>query len=75
MPLELTPQAIADIFAGKITKWSDARIASLNPVLTLPNSDILVVHRSDGSGTTYIFTDYLSKAVPAWKSRSARGRR
>src|ERR1700694_4609713 len=68
VPLELTPQAIADIFSGRITKWSDARIASLNPALALPNSDILVVHRSDGSGTTYIFTDYLSKAVPAWKA-------
>jgi phosphate transport system substrate-binding protein len=67
-PLDLTPQAIADIFAGKITKWNDARIASLNPAVTLPASDILVVHRSDGSGTTYIFTDYLTTAAPSWKS-------
>ena len=67
-PLQLTPQAIADIFAGKITKWNDARIASLNPAAPLPSSDILVVHRSDGSGTTYIFTDYLSTAAPSWKS-------
>ncbi len=74
VPLELTPQVIADIFSGRITKWSDARIASLNPVLTLPNSDILVVHRSDGSGTTYIFTDYLSKAVPAWNSSTGKGK-
>jgi phosphate transport system substrate-binding protein len=66
-PLELTPAAIADIFAGKITKWNDARIASLNPTASLPNSDILVVHRSDGSGTTYIFTDYLTTAAPSWK--------
>lgn len=67
-PLDLTPQAIADIFAGKITKWNDARIASLNPTASLPSSDILVVHRSDGSGTTYIFTDYLTTAAPSWKS-------
>ncbi|MDB4869157.1 MAG: phosphate transporter substrate-binding protein PhoT family [Gemmatimonadales bacterium] len=67
VPLELTPQAIADIFSGKITKWNDARIASLNPTVSLPSSDILVVHRSDGSGTTYIFTDYLTTAAPSWK--------
>ena len=74
VPLELTPQAIADIFSGRITKWNDARIASLNPALALPNSDILVVHRSDGSGTSYIFTDYLSKAVPAWNSSIGKGK-
>jgi len=67
-PLDLTPQAIADIFAGKITKWNDARIASLNPSASLPSSDILVVHRSDGSGTTYVFTDYLTTAAPSWKA-------
>src|SRR6202022_387653 len=67
-PLNLTPQAIADIFAGKVTKWNDARIAALNPGVSLPNSDILVVHRSDGSGTTYIFTDYLTAAAPSWKA-------
>jgi phosphate transport system substrate-binding protein len=68
VPLELTPQAIADIFAGKITRWNDARIASLNAAVSLPNSDILVVHRSDGSGTTYIFTDYLTTAAPSWNA-------
>jgi len=73
-PLELTPQAIADIFAGKITKWNDARIASLNLRVSLPSSDILVVHRSDGSGTTYIFTDYLSTAVPSWKAGPGKGK-
>jgi phosphate transport system substrate-binding protein len=73
-PLQLTPQAIADIFAGKITKWNDARIASLNSAVSLPSSDILVVHRSDGSGTTYIFTDYLSSAVPSWKASTGRGK-
>src|SRR5665811_124285 len=55
-------------------RWSDTRITSLNPVLSLPNTDILVVHRSDGSGTTYIFTDYLSTAVPAWKTSVGKGK-
>ena len=73
-PLTLTGKAIADIFSGKITKWNDARITSLNPGVTLPATDILVVHRSDGSGTTYIFTDYLSKAVPAWNSTVGKGK-
>jgi phosphate transport system substrate-binding protein len=73
-PLQLTSKAIADIFSGKITKWSDTRITSLNPGVKLPPSDILVVHRSDGSGTTYIFTDYLSKAVPAWNSSVGKGK-
>ena len=73
-PLTLTSKAIADIFSGKITKWNDARIASLNSALRLPASDILVVHRSDGSGTTYIFTDYLSTAVPAWKTTVGKGK-
>jgi phosphate transport system substrate-binding protein len=73
-PVSLTPQVIADIFAGRITKWSDARITSINPSVTLPSSDILVVHRSDGSGTTYIFTDYLSKAVPAWNKSVGMGK-
>ncbi|MDQ6690021.1 MAG: phosphate ABC transporter substrate-binding protein PstS [Gemmatimonadota bacterium] len=68
VPLELTPSVIADIFSGKITKWNDARIASLNASASLPSSDILVVHRSDGSGTTYIFTDYLTTAAPSWKA-------
>lgn len=67
-PINVTPQVIAEIFSGRIRKWNDTRLASLNPGVTLPNSDILVVHRSDGSGTTYIFTDYLTKAAPAWKT-------
>jgi phosphate transport system substrate-binding protein len=67
-PINLTPQVIADIFSGRVKKWNDTRLASLNPGVALPSSDILVVHRSDGSGTTYIFTDYLTKAAPAWKS-------
>jgi phosphate transport system substrate-binding protein len=73
-PLALTSKAIADIFSGKITKWNDTRITSLNPALKLPAADILVVHRSDGSGTTYIFTDYLSKAVPTWNSTVGKGK-
>src|SRR6266576_3030949 len=66
--LKLTPDVIAGIFLGNIRKWNDTRIASLNAGVSLPNQDILVVHRSDGSGTTYIFTDYLNTAAPAWKS-------
>jgi len=73
-PVNLTATAIADIFSGRITKWSDTRISSLNPVLTLPSTDILVVHRADGSGTTYIFTDYLSTAVPAWATSVGKGK-
>jgi phosphate transport system substrate-binding protein len=60
---------LAEIFLGRITKWNDSRIRALNPGVALPATDILVVHRSDGSGTTYIFTDYLSKVSPDWKSR------
>jgi phosphate transport system substrate-binding protein len=67
-PLSLSGDAIADIFAGKITKWNDARIVAQNRGVPLPNSDILVVHRSDGSGTTYIFSDYLSAVSPSWSS-------
>jgi phosphate transport system substrate-binding protein len=60
---------IADIYLGKITRWNDQRIAALNPGVKLPNQDIIVVHRSDGSGTTYIFTDYLSKVSSGWKGQ------
>ena len=73
-PLKLTPQVIGDIFLGRITKWNDTRLTSLNPGVSLPNSDILVVHRSDGSGTTYVFTDYLTTAVPAWKAGPGKGK-
>jgi phosphate transport system substrate-binding protein len=64
--LNLSGDVVADIFLGKITKWNDARIASQNRGVALPSSDILVVHRSDGSGTTYIFTDYLTAVSPGW---------
>jgi len=73
-PLNLTPQVIAEIFSGRITKWNDTRITTLNAGAKLPASDILVVHRSDGSGTTFIFTDYLSTAVPAWMSSVGKGK-
>ena len=64
--------SLADIFLGRITKWNDPRLRALNPGVALPATDILVVHRSDGSGTSYIFTDYLSKVSPDWKSRVGR---
>jgi len=67
--LKFDGATIADIFLGHITKWNDKRIASLNPGVSLPNADILVVHRSDGSGTTYIFTDYLNKVSPEWRDK------
>ncbi|HEV8365216.1 MAG TPA: phosphate ABC transporter substrate-binding protein PstS [Gemmatimonadaceae bacterium] len=73
-PLRLTGPVIADIFLGKITKWNDQRIAALNPGVKLPNVDALVVHRSEGSGTTFIFTDYLSAVSPAWKAGPGKGK-
>ena len=73
-PLRLSGPVIADIFAGRITKWNDPKIGALNPGARLPGSDILVVHRSDGSGTTFVFTDYLSTVSPAWSSGPGRGK-
>ena len=73
-PLQISGDVIADIFLGKITKWNDPRIASTNAGATLPARDILVVHRSDGSGTTYVFTDYLAAVSPAWASGPGRGK-
>jgi phosphate transport system substrate-binding protein len=72
--IKLTGPVIADIFSGKITKWNDARITTLNKGLALPSSDILVVHRSDGSGTTYIFSDYLSSVSPTWAQAPGKGK-
>jgi len=69
-PLVLDAATIADIFLGKITRWNDPRIAALNPTITLPAADLIVVHRSDGSGTTYVFTDYLSKVSEEWRTRA-----
>ncbi len=67
--LRLTGDVLADIYLKKITKWNDARIAALNPGLKLPDMAIAVVHRSDGSGTTYIFTNYLSKVSGEWSTK------
>jgi phosphate transport system substrate-binding protein len=67
--LKFTGQALADIFLGKITKWNDPAIAKANPGVNLPGNDIVVIHRSDGSGTTYIWVDFLSKVSPEWKQR------
>jgi phosphate transport system substrate-binding protein len=72
--IRLTGPVVADIFAGKITKWNDQKIASLNTGLKLPSNDILVVHRSDGSGTTYIFSDYLSSVSPSWAQAPGKGK-
>ena len=71
--LKFTPDAIAGIFLGTITKWNDARLASINPGVTLPATDIVVVHRSDGSGTSYGFTDYLSKVSVDWAQKVGKG--
>jgi phosphate transport system substrate-binding protein len=68
--LKLTAEALADIFLGKIVKWNDPKIISANPGVKLPDTDIMVVHRSDGSGTSAIFTDYLSKVSPEWKNKA-----
>ena len=67
--LKFTGTLLADIFLGKIVKWNDAAIAKVNPGVTLPNLDITVAHRSDGSGTTSIFMDYLGKVSPEWKKK------
>jgi phosphate transport system substrate-binding protein len=68
-PLKFTGPLIADIYLGKISKWNDAAIAKVNPGVKLPATDIAVVHRSDGSGTTFIFCDYLSKVSPEYKTK------
>jgi phosphate transport system substrate-binding protein len=70
--LRLDAPTIADIYLGRLTKWNDARLAKLNPGVKLPDSDIIVVHRSDGSGTTYVFVDYLSKVSPEWEKKVGR---
>jgi phosphate transport system substrate-binding protein len=67
--LNFTPEALAGIFLGKVAKWNDPAIAGANPGVNLPGNDIVVVHRSDGSGTTYIWTDYLSKVSDEWKNK------
>lgn len=71
--LKFSGELLADIYLGKITKWNDPRIAKLNPGVKLPDTDVVVVHRTDGSGTTYIFTDYLTKVSPEWASKVKKG--
>src|SRR6185369_11709310 len=72
-PLHFSPEVLADIFLGKIKKWNDPKIAADNPGVTLPANDLTVVHRSDGSGTSAVFTDYLSKVSPEWKDKVGAG--
>ena len=71
--LKLSPTVLADIFLGKITHWNDQKIAADNPGVSLPDSQITVAHRSDGSGTTYIFSDFLSSISPEWSSKVGKG--
>jgi phosphate transport system substrate-binding protein len=72
--LKFSPDVLADIYLGKLTKWNDPRIAKDNPGVKLPDQQIITVHRADGSGTTFIFTDYLAKVSPAWKSGPGAGK-
>jgi phosphate transport system substrate-binding protein len=67
--LRLTGEVVAEIFLGTIRRWNDSRLQALNPDIALPDQPIVVAHRSDGSGTTYVFTDYLSKVSPEWRER------
>jgi phosphate transport system substrate-binding protein len=72
--LKLSPETLGGIFLGAITKWNDPKLAKENPGVKLPDTSISVVHRSDGSGTTYVFTDYLAKVSPEWKSKVGAGK-
>jgi len=72
-PLNFTPEALAGIFLGRVSKWNDPTIANANKGVNLPGNDIVVIHRSDGSGTTYIWTDYLSKVSGDWKDKVSKG--
>lgn len=71
--LKIGPDVLADIYLGKITSWNDGRIAKDNPGVSLPNEPVFIVHRADGSGTTFIFTDYLSKVSPDWMATVGKG--
>ena len=71
--LKVTGEVLAEMFMGNISKWNDAKIAALNPGKKLPNQSITVVHRADGSGTTFIFTDYLTEVSSAWKGKVGKG--
>lgn len=72
--LKITPELLAGIYLGEITKWNDSKIQSINPALSLPNRSINVIHRADGSGTTWIFTNYLDKVSPEWHDRVGMGK-
>ncbi len=72
--VKLSGDVVADIFLGKIKKWNDPRITSPNPDIQFPDKEIIVAHRSDGSGTTFVFTDYLSAVSPDWKSKVGKGK-
>ena len=72
--LRITPELLTDIFLGKIKKWNDRRIVAVNPDLRLPDQEITIVHRADGSGTTWIFTNYLSKVSSEWKEKVGSGK-
>src|SRR4030042_6452578 len=73
LQLKFTPDVIADLFLGKIGKWNDRRISEINPGVKLPDMNVTVVHRSDGSGTTFIFSDYVSKVSREWKEKVGAG--
>jgi phosphate transport system substrate-binding protein len=73
-PLKLSGPVLASVFLGRVTKWNDPAIAAENPGVNLPATDIVVAHRSDGSGTTYVFTDYLSQVSPDWKTKVGNGK-
>lgn len=73
-PLRLSGDVLADIFLGRVARWDDPRIAGLNPGVELPARDVLVVHRTDGSGTTFVFTDYLASASEGWAGGPGRGK-
>ncbi len=73
-PLKFSPETLAGIFLGTITKWNDPKLMKDNPGVKLPNTDVVVVHRSDGSGTTFVWTDYLSKVSPEWKGKVGAGK-
>ncbi len=72
-PVKFTPDVLADIFLGKIQRWNDPRLATSNGGVSLPAADIVVVHRADGSGTSFVFTDYLSKVSPEWQQKVGKG--
>ncbi len=72
--LRLTPQILSGMYLGKITRWNDSRIRAANPGVTFPDLKITVIHRSDGSGTTYVFSDYLARVNPVWKREVGRGK-